>query len=137
MDKQTIEFLVKKTDNIVTKIGKSCVSHPEIHFSGGSIKWYKDKPKQQHSNKNGWMVIAGFASLHIQSGFIALYNKETIESIDDRLVKVIIYITVAEWQDKWKASPTWTNSHLGISFSLWFVWFVVWYKLKYIARLDI
>jgi hypothetical protein len=26
------------------------------------------------------MVIAGFDSLHIQSGFIALYNKETIES---------------------------------------------------------
>ena len=34
------------------------------------------------------MVTAWFDSMHIQSGFIALYNKETIESTDDRLVKV-------------------------------------------------
>lgn len=53
MDKQTIEFSVKKTDNIVTRIGKSHISHPEIHFTGGSIKWYEDKLKQQHSNRNG------------------------------------------------------------------------------------
>lgn len=53
MDKQTVEFAVKKSNNIVTKIGKSYIFHPEIHFSGGSINWYKDKRKQQHSNKNG------------------------------------------------------------------------------------
>lgn len=53
MDKQTVKFTVKKTDNIVTGIGRSCVSHPEIHFSGGSIKWYEDKIKQQQNNKNG------------------------------------------------------------------------------------
>jgi len=53
MDKQTVEFAVKKSNNIVTKIGKSYILHPEIHFSGGSINWYKDKRKQQHSNKNG------------------------------------------------------------------------------------
>lgn len=53
MDKQTVEFAVKKSNNIVTKIGKSYILHPEIHFSSGSIKWYEDKPKQQYSNKNG------------------------------------------------------------------------------------
>lgn len=53
MDKQTIEFSVKKTDNIVTSIGRSYILHPEIRFSDGSIKWYEDKPKQQYSNKNG------------------------------------------------------------------------------------
>lgn len=43
MDKQTIEFSVKKADNIVNQIGRSYVSHPEIQFTGGSIKWYKDR----------------------------------------------------------------------------------------------
>lgn len=53
MDKQTVKFAVKKTGNIVTRIGRSCISHPEIHFSGGSVKWYEDKPKQQNINKIG------------------------------------------------------------------------------------
>lgn len=47
MYKQTIKFSVKKIDNVVTGIGKSYVSHPKIQFSGNSIKWYEDKPKQQ------------------------------------------------------------------------------------------
>ncbi len=53
MKKQAIEFAVQKADSIVTRIGRSYMSHPEIKFSGGTIKWYEDKPKQQHSNKNG------------------------------------------------------------------------------------
>ena len=52
MDKQTIEFSVKKADNIVNQIGRSHISHPEIHFSGGSVKWYEDKPKQQRREKD-------------------------------------------------------------------------------------
>ena len=53
MDKQTIEFSVEKTDNTVTRTGRSYISHPEICFSGGSIRWYQDRPKQQHGSKNG------------------------------------------------------------------------------------
>lgn len=53
MEKQTIGFAVEKLDNIVTRIGKSYITQPEIHFSGGTIKWYEDKPKQQHIIKNG------------------------------------------------------------------------------------
>lgn len=53
MNKQTIEFAVKKTDNTVTGIGRSYIKHPEIRFSNGSIRWYQDRPKQQHSSKNG------------------------------------------------------------------------------------
>lgn len=53
MNKQTIEFSVKKTANIVTGIGKSYISHPVTHFMSGSIKWYEDRPRQEHSNKNG------------------------------------------------------------------------------------
>lgn len=53
MDKRILEFSVKKTDNIVTQIGRSYMRHPEIHFSGGSMKWYEDRPKKQHRRKNG------------------------------------------------------------------------------------
>lgn len=52
MDKQTVKFAVKKTDNTVTGIGRSHILHPEIHFSGGSVKWYEDKPKQQRREKD-------------------------------------------------------------------------------------
>lgn len=53
MDKQTVKFAVKKTDNTVNQIGRSYVSHPEIQFTGGSIKWHEDRSRQEHSNKNG------------------------------------------------------------------------------------
>ncbi len=53
MNKQTLQFAVQSTNNIVTRIGRAYIIHPEIKFSGGNIKWYEDKPKQQCSNKNG------------------------------------------------------------------------------------
>lgn len=53
MDKQTITFAVQETDNVDTKIGRSYMTHPEIKFSGGSIKWYEDKLKQKYSDKKG------------------------------------------------------------------------------------
>lgn len=53
MEKQTIEFAVQKTDNTVTGTGRSYIPHPVIRFSGGTVKWYEDKPKQQHIVKNG------------------------------------------------------------------------------------
>ncbi len=53
MHEQTIEFAVQKTGGIVTRIGRAYIPHPEIKFSGGSIKWYEDKTKQQHASKNG------------------------------------------------------------------------------------
>lgn len=53
MYKQTIKFRINKIDNVVTKIERSYMTHPEIKFSGGSIKWYEDRPKQKHSDKKG------------------------------------------------------------------------------------
>ena len=53
MNKQTILFSVQEIDNTVTRIGRSYITHPEIKFSGGHIKWYEDKPNPQCSNKNG------------------------------------------------------------------------------------
>lgn len=53
MNKQTITFAVQETDNTVNQIGRSYIIHPEIKFSGGSIKWYEDKLKQKHSDKKG------------------------------------------------------------------------------------
>lgn len=47
MVKQSIAFPVIEKDGIVTCIGKSYVSHPEIRFSGESIKWYEDKKKDE------------------------------------------------------------------------------------------
>lgn len=51
MDKQINQFAVKKTDGIVTQIGKSYILQPEIKFSGGSIKWYEDSTKQRENKR--------------------------------------------------------------------------------------
>lgn len=52
MNKQTVTFAVKKTDGIVTQIGRSYIPQPEIkvHSSGG-IKWYEDKVKQRENKR--------------------------------------------------------------------------------------
>lgn len=80
MNKQTIEFAVQRTDNIVTRIGRSYISHPEIKFSGGHIKWYEDKPNQQCSNKNEWVAFAVVVFCTSNWFKLCLYNKETIQS---------------------------------------------------------
>ena len=50
MNKQTIKFVVeKKSNGQIKTIGKSVIRQPKINFSGGSIKWYEDKPKSQES----------------------------------------------------------------------------------------
>lgn len=46
MDKQITEFAVQTRGGIVTRIGKSYVSHPPIHFSGGTVKWHEDRLKR-------------------------------------------------------------------------------------------
>lgn len=53
MNKQIIQFAVRKMDSVITQTGRSYITHPEIHFSGGSIKWHKDKPEQKNESKNG------------------------------------------------------------------------------------
>lgn len=53
MRRQTIEFAVQKIRDIVVRIGRSYITHPEIKFSGGSIRWYEDKARQQHGSTKG------------------------------------------------------------------------------------
>lgn len=44
MHTQTVQFAVEKTKNGQIKtIGKFVIEQPKINFSGGSVKWYKDK----------------------------------------------------------------------------------------------
>lgn len=47
MEKQIVTFPVIVKEGIVTKIGKSYITHPEIRFNGNSIKWYEDKMKNK------------------------------------------------------------------------------------------
>lgn len=46
MQKQTIEFVVKSKNAVVTEITKSTIYQPKTNFKGGFIKWYEDKPKK-------------------------------------------------------------------------------------------
>lgn len=48
MQTQTNEFAVETKNSTVQKVGKSIVLQPKTNFKGGSVKWYKDKPKQSH-----------------------------------------------------------------------------------------
>lgn len=45
MQTQTNEFAVETKNGTVQKVGKSILLQPKTNFKGGSVKWYKDKPK--------------------------------------------------------------------------------------------
>lgn len=46
MHKQTVQFAVTRNKGNITRIGKTSILQPETNAKGGSIKWYKDKPKR-------------------------------------------------------------------------------------------
>ena len=43
---QTVEFVVTRNNGTITRIGRTGIDQPKTNFKGGSVKWYKDKPKQ-------------------------------------------------------------------------------------------
>lgn len=49
MQKQTVEFAVKRDNGIITRVGRTGILQPRTNFKGGSdsVKWYEDKPKQK------------------------------------------------------------------------------------------
>ena len=47
MKTETLEFAVTKKGNVIEKIGRSSLPKPKTSFSGGSIKWYQDKPRKE------------------------------------------------------------------------------------------
>ena len=46
MQTQTIEFAVTRNNGNITRIGRTGIDQPKTNFKGDSVKWYKDKPKQ-------------------------------------------------------------------------------------------
>lgn len=47
MHRQTVEFAVTRDKSGTTRIGRASIPQPKTNFKGGSIKWYKDNPKQE------------------------------------------------------------------------------------------
>lgn len=47
MKAQTVEFAVTRKNNIITRVGRTSILQPKTNYKGGSIKWHKDKPKQE------------------------------------------------------------------------------------------
>ena len=45
MQKQTIEFAVKRDNGNITRIGRTGINQPKINFKGGSVRFYRDKTK--------------------------------------------------------------------------------------------
>ena len=70
MQTQTVEFAVTRNKGNITRIGMTSIPQPKTNFKGGSIKWYKDKPKQESKQflpDSGRMVLitAEFDSLYV------------------------------------------------------------------------
>ena len=47
MHRQTVEFAVTRNKGSITRIVRTSIPQPKTNFKGGSIKWYKDKPKEK------------------------------------------------------------------------------------------
>ncbi len=45
MQKQTIEFAVKRDNGNITRIDRTSILQPKTSFKGGSVRFYRDKPK--------------------------------------------------------------------------------------------
>mgnify|MGYP001104817979 CR=1 FL=1 len=51
MERQTVTFAVEVKDGVVTRIGRSYITVPEVRFRGGGVKWMEDKRKETISGK--------------------------------------------------------------------------------------
>lgn len=71
MDRQTITFAVTVKNGVVTDIGKMHILHPEIRFSGESIKWYEDKKKESNSKIN---IVFSKISFKVLLMFLVCYK---------------------------------------------------------------
>lgn len=47
MQTQTLKFAVTKKGNVIDRVGKSTIYQDKTNFSGGTIKWYQDKPRKE------------------------------------------------------------------------------------------
>lgn len=70
MQTQTIEFAVETKKGTVQKVGKSILLQPKTNFKGGSVKQYKDKPRQSGKQilpdkRADGSTIIGFDSLYV------------------------------------------------------------------------
>ena len=46
MKRSILTCAIKKSNGVVTQIGRGYILQPETHFRGGEVKWYQDKPKK-------------------------------------------------------------------------------------------
>lgn len=47
MKTQTVEFAVTRNKGTITRVGRTSILQPKPNYRGSSVKWYKDKPKQE------------------------------------------------------------------------------------------
>lgn len=47
MQKQTVEFAVKRDNGIITRVGRTGILQPKTNFKGDSVKWLEYKPKHK------------------------------------------------------------------------------------------
>lgn len=47
MKTQAADFAVSKKGNVIDRVGKSSIPQDKTDFSGGSVKWYQDKPRKE------------------------------------------------------------------------------------------
>ena len=46
---QTVQSAVRKKNNAIAQMGKGFIYQHKTNFSGGSVKWYKDRLKQNNN----------------------------------------------------------------------------------------
>lgn len=46
MKTQILTSAVRKSNGVVTQIGRGYIAQPKINFKGGTVKWYPDKLKE-------------------------------------------------------------------------------------------
>lgn len=48
MQKQTVEFAVMRKEGNITRIGRTGINQPVTRFKNGSVRYYRDRPRQKN-----------------------------------------------------------------------------------------
>lgn len=101
MKREIVDFSIKVENGVVKEIGKSYIAMPEVHFKGGSIKWYEEK---------GFNLADNILQLNIDITNVSYRMNQTLERVIEEAKKDYSNM-IKEFNEKEnKQHPyTWSN----------------------------
>ena len=111
MKREIVDFSIKVENGVVKEIGKSYVAMPEVHFKGGSIKWYEEKGFNLGTLQTGKVELTdGILQLNIDITNVSYRMNQTLEQVIEEAKKDYSDMIKEFNKEEGKQYPyTWSN----------------------------